>query len=299
MTSIIRPMSDVQIRPGKQDDLEAMWRILYENDMRGVENPPEFRPPLTLRHHLATGLIFAAESEGRVVGFCAGIVRQNLLYVTFAYIDPSFRGQSVGASLLNALLGSVNTPNKQLVSTHNMSAVSLYLRSGFRPIGQLTYLGVESARLTELARSSVELEEAKVGDPDLIDWDARLSGRRRPEDFAHWADVENARFFWFTHAGERVGYATARINSQAVFGNDQISFGPVGIVEGREVEAISSLVRWGANEQPRLELISFFGSPALPCLLDSGFRIEYLCSFMGCGATTANRSGYFPSDWEF
>ena len=57
----------------------------------------------------------------------------------------------------------------------------------------------------------MEIIEADASDTALLDWDARVSGRPRPQDLEFWVREEKAIPLWFRMRGQIVGYGYVRL----------------------------------------------------------------------------------------
>ncbi len=96
--------------------------------------------------------------------------------------------------------------------------------------------------------------EGQPGDPALVEWDAQIGGRRRPEDHAYWVEATRARPLWFRRGGAVVGYGYAQTyNPEALWHPDAITLGPIGAHSPEDAPACTrAAARWA---QPRADAV--------------------------------------------
>lgn len=146
----------VRIRKATEADIPAVVRLLRElfvNELRhGYDPTLDANFPATpfvreryrssLRARLRTLLV--AESRGRVVGYCYGVIsaplrfrkgRPRVAELVHLVVDPKTRGRGVGTALIEAFLEWTRakgvTRAKLVVSAPNRRAWTLYRRAGF------------------------------------------------------------------------------------------------------------------------------------------------------------------------
>jgi hypothetical protein len=159
----------------------------------------------------------------------------------------------------------------------------LYVRSGLRPRWPHVSLRADLAQLCALPSADVEVIEASAEDPELVRWDAEISGRQRPEDHAYWVRRRGGVPLWFARRGQRVGYGVLQTHSDDLLRSpDAVTMGPIGTrVRDDAGACVQAAVRW-AREHAKVARISVTGPhPALALLLGVGFRVtavETFCS---------------------
>ena len=178
-----------QFRLAREADLEPMYDVFYQNEIRGEENPPALDgvPPY-LPHVLRSGKLVVAEQDGKILGYAGAITRDNITYLTDLFVRPDVQSGRIGQRLLELAL-----PQDGLVhctaSSTDMRALSLYIRAGMQPQWPLFTLRLEKpARASQGGNAEIEVGEADPADPELVGWDTRVSGRSRLVDQQFWVD---------------------------------------------------------------------------------------------------------------
>jgi ribosomal protein S18 acetylase RimI-like enzyme len=98
-----------------------------------------------------------AIKDGRMVGFIAGDVRrgEGLAWIATVAVLPEYRGQGIGAALLQACENEITVKNIRLcVRPSNEVAIRLYERFGYERVGEWTgyYQDGEAALVMEKKR---------------------------------------------------------------------------------------------------------------------------------------------------
>lgn len=287
---------DLVIRHATASDLPRLWEIRAATEAPDPADPPPAGPPsLTLGHLARTATLLLAERDGRVVGFGGRADRSGVAFLTDLFVDPALQSTAVGKTLLRELFQEAGRKRMTLAST-DARAVSLYTRAGMTPRWPNFDLVADSAGLQLRQERNVTLRPADPLDPTFLDWDFAVGKRRRPQDFAFFRDAQDASFFWVVAGGETVGYAVVRRDS--VFGgpDDTLTVGPVG---GRTAAASRAgtlaAVAWAQTRASRLEISAPGPHPALPTLLEVGFRIHYIGTFCASPAVRLNPGRYIAS----
>ena len=108
-----------------ESSVRATHHFLKEEDI-------EYFKPLILNTYLdAVELRCARNNENKIIGFL-GVAEQQLQML---FIDPEYRGEKIGKSLLNYSIENLNV-TKVDVNEQNEQAVGFYKHCGFEIIGR-------------------------------------------------------------------------------------------------------------------------------------------------------------------
>jgi hypothetical protein len=152
-----------------------------------------------------------------------------------------------------------------------------------RPRWPHIQLRTNLADLGGFPSQQIDVIEAADGDAEFIEWDAEISGRRRPQDHAYWIRWRGGVPLWLVRRDRRVGYAVAQTRSDDLLSHpDAVTLGPIGTLRREDaVACVLAAVDW-ACQRSAIARISLTGPhPALARLLEVGFRIvevETFCS---------------------
>jgi GNAT superfamily N-acetyltransferase len=272
--------SSLVVRPASAGDLEALWSIRYADEVAGDPDPPEPGPvPAYLGHVLATGQLLVAERDGQVVGFAGLVRRGETAFLTDLFVDPARQSGAVGRTLLRAILPAGGATPLTLSST-DPRALALYTRAGMRPRWPNVLLEAESAKLGRLDSTGIEIVEAEADDPSFVGWDAKASGRPRPEDVAFWLREEAGVPLWIRRAGAVVGYAIVRRGAGRLWHPEAVTIGPIGVRRLEDAAGcVAAVVDWARSRGSYLEIAVPGPHPALAPLLEARFRIVYVETF--------------------
>lgn len=107
---------------------------LWESSVRAThhflkEEDIEYYKPLILNTYLDAVELRCIRNNGKIVGFL-GVADQNL---EMLFIDPEYRGQKIGKTLLNYSISQLNV-TKVDVNEQNEQAVGFYKHCGFETI---------------------------------------------------------------------------------------------------------------------------------------------------------------------
>src|SRR5437764_15200879 len=98
-------MTAIDLRRGTQEDLPESYYVFYENEVAGDPNPPPLGEVSScLRHVFATGELYVAERDGRIVGFAALITRGPVAYLTDLFVRRAEQSGGIGSALLQRIL---------------------------------------------------------------------------------------------------------------------------------------------------------------------------------------------------
>jgi GNAT superfamily N-acetyltransferase len=308
------------IRPATAGDLDQVYEIWHRAETQGFPDPPPRggRPPI-FQHEFETGEMYVAEDRGRILGYTAFIRRDQVIYLSEFYVWDDVQSSGIGKALLGQVLSrgrrepSLNEPRGTGVrsaglgrrstcctlSSADPRALGLYIRAGMQPRWPHFLLYADGNHLAELPRRDIEIAPAEPDDPELARWDADAGGRHRPQDHAYWIAGCGATPLWLSRGGETVGYGYVqrRNHEIALWYPKALSLGPVGARSAAAaLDCACAIVAWAAVRAPALALGVPAAHPCLPVLLDAGFRITYVETFVStAGDFPADPACYLPS----
>jgi GNAT superfamily N-acetyltransferase len=274
--------TDVTIRRVHTGDLANLYDIWYRMEVGDNPNPPPHRGILPDHQHiLDTGTMYLAERNGAPIGFAGAITRGNVTFLTDLFVQPRSQSSGVGAQLLNHALPAYDHRIRCTVSSNDVRALSLYVRADMRPQWPNFLLRCASDSLHVLPESSVEVVEGSDDDPEIVSWDAAISGRVRPQDHVYWMVQEGGIPLWFRRRGKTVGYAYVRLNAGTLWQPDAVRIGPVGAHTPEDAEAcVFGAVRWAAAHAKVIRIDVPGPHISLASLLNAGFIITYVETFV-------------------
>jgi GNAT superfamily N-acetyltransferase len=268
------------IRPADEVDLPAAYDAFYQTEVLGDPNPPPPGSNAELLHVFRTGRVYVAEIDGRIAGYGAAISRDDHDYLTDLFVQPGLQSSGLGKLLLDYTLPPAVGRVRSTISSSDHRAHGLYIRHGLRPRWPHYNLALRGAPENPWPEDDVSMLETRPDDPDLLLWDARLSGRQRPLDLEYWAREQRAVPFWFERGGRRVGYGLVRLRAGTMSHPDSCEVGPLGVEHQDDaVVCVVAAVRWAAEHAPRIMVNLPGPHPALALLLGIGFRITYVETF--------------------
>jgi GNAT superfamily N-acetyltransferase len=274
------------IRAATPDDLPAVNALYYNNEVdAGDDWAPPRRELSCFEHELRTGTMMVAERDGEALGFASSIRRGDVTYLAELFIHPERQSWGIGQALLRAVL-----PEEGICCTlasRDFRALALYTRAGMQPQWPHIWLRAASDEIGEMAVGGVEVVEAGTEAAEVEDWDAEISGRRRPEDVAYWLRAGQAVPVWFRRGSETLGYAYIQMRSPFSLWMPEASFiGPLGVRAAQDAAAcVAAAVRWVAPRTSDVRLAVPGPHPALPSLLDAGLQIVYVETFCSSAAS--------------
>lgn len=301
------------IRPAAAPDLDQVHEIWYRAEIEDFPHPPpRGEVPPIFRHELDTGEVYLADDGGRILGFTAIIRRDPVAYLAELYVRADAQSSGIGQALLSRVLPRADCmassddhpgPGREAVcctlSSTDPRALALYIRAGMQPRWPHFLLYADSSRLPELPPTGVDIVPARPGDPDLVRWDAGVGGRHRPQDHAYWVAEAGATPLWFVRGGESIGYGYVqrRNHEVALWHPEALTLGPIGASSAATaLVCTQAAVGWAAERAPTLALGVPAAHPSLPVLLEAGFRITYVETFVSTTpAAPADPACYLPS----
>jgi hypothetical protein len=184
------------------------------------------------------------------------------------------------------------------IASSDPRAAALYIRAGMRPRWPNFWLRAESARLHPRAPAEVAVVAANPVDTALLEWDAALAGRRRPEDLAYYVRECAAVALWFERGERRLGYGyVQRRSPESLWYPDAYTLGPIGAYTPADAAAcVLAAVEWACSRAEVLRVAVPGPHPALPQLLEAGFHIVDLETFLtSAEEPLADGERYLPS----
>ena len=269
------------IRAAQQTELSHIYEVFYHNEVRESLQPPALgEPPAYLHHVLETGILSVAEQEGAILAYAGAITRGAVTFLTDVFVHPTHQSGHLGKTLLHTVL-----PADELVhctlSSSDPRALALYIRAGMRPQWPSFALRLEQPRQEWPLPSQVEVIEADQEDAALVEWDARISGRLRPLDHAFWVREQRAVPLWFRRGDQIVGYGYIRLLAGTLWHPRACALGPIGVNAAEDASAcILAAVYWASQRADTLSIEVPGPHPCLAPLLERGFRISYVDTFV-------------------
>ncbi|TMK84264.1 MAG: GNAT family N-acetyltransferase [Actinobacteria bacterium] len=273
------------MRRGTEADLPGVAEVWYRCEVEDVGSIPPLTPePDLFRHDLERGELHVASVDGTVAAFSASAVRGRVRFLTELFVRPDLQERGLGRVLLDEAMPADGLTHATL-SSRDPRAVALYARSGMTPRWPHFVLAQAEAPGGPLdARSSVAVVPA--GEDQVEEWvdaDEAVSGRRRPEDLEYWRHTRAASPIWFHRAGMGIGYGLIQLATpQSLWVPDGAHVGPLGVEDPGDLASCAlAAVEVARDRGAREVVVGVPGpSPALPVLLDAGFRIRYVELFM-------------------
>lgn len=268
-------------RPAHETDLRPAYEVFYQNEVLDSPHPPSPGDvPSYLRHVFQTGTIYVAEHDGKVLAFAGAITRANITFLTDLFVQPAHQSDQLGKTLLHSVL-----PQDDLVhctmSSSDPRALALYIRAGMRPQWPHFALRLEKPTHEMPLTAGMEIIEADPGDPALVRWDAQISGRLRPVDHRYWVREQRAIPLWFRRQGQIVGYGYIRLGAGTLWYPQACTLGPIGVSTPEDATAcVLAAVNWALQQADVLRIDVPGPHPCLAALLERGFRITYVDTFV-------------------
>jgi len=274
------------IRPAVEAELQAVFEVFYQNEL--LDNPQlplQGDIPPYLSHVLQTGTLYVAEENGRIIGFAGAITRGNISFLTDLFVLPSSQSGRLGKTLLQTVLPQDNLIHCTL-SSSDPRALALYIRARMRPWWPHFALQLDKPSHERLLARDMEIIEAHASDPALLDWDARASGRPRPDDLEFWVREERAVPAWFRRRGQIVGYGYVRFGADSNSKSQPCRLGPLGAGTPEDATAcVLAAVDWVMQRAEKVHVDVPGPHPCLAPLLEHGFHIISFDTFVSSAVT--------------
>ncbi|MEU8268032.1 GNAT family N-acetyltransferase [Sphaerisporangium sp. NPDC049002] len=256
------------------------------------------------------GTLLVGEVDGRVVGFGGVIRRGEVSHLGDLFVLPDHQSSGIGRTILSRLLPS-DTPRVTFASD-DPRALGLYIRQGMRPVCPLIYLihhpgedsgprgsGVRDEKAPDgpSARGPLAGPRAEAGGPssmreasmreagvrEAVKLDARISGGDRAGALAWYAGLPGV-----TVHVTGGGYAFARRTVE------DLEVGPVG---GETPQDCADAVFAAVAAHPGVDEVQVAVPgvhPLLPRLLDAGWEIDDMDTFMSTEPGLVRLDRYLP-----
>lgn len=273
-------------RPAYEADLAPIYEVFYQNEVLDSPHPPSpGNTPPYLRHVLQTGTLYVAEQNGLVLAYAGAITRGNISFLTDVFVRPGQQSGQLGKTLLHSVL-----PQDGLihftVSSSDPRALALYIRAGMRPYWPHFALRLEKPTQEMPLNTDMEIIEADPADPELVRWDAQISGRMRPIDLLYWVREERAVPLWFRRQGQTVGYGYIRWGAGTLWHPQACILGPIGVHSPEDAtDCVLAAVNWASRQAEVLYIDVPGPHPCLATLLENGFRIIFVDTFVSTAST--------------
>lgn len=260
---------------------------------------PEGAFPVVLQHVLQTGRMAVAGVEGRVAGFSASVVRGDVSFLSYLFVDPAMQSAGMGQALLAEVMPHDGTIHAT-VSSPDPRALGLYVRHGMVTVWPVFGLRADVASLSDLPVSTATVRPADPADLDIVARDAAVSGRSREDDHHHWMHDMGGVAFDLERRGRRVGYGYLQVGSNsadAAFRAGHVRIGPLGIEdEASAFDCVLAAVAFAREFGARLDIMMPGVHPATGALLEAGFRIAEIDTFLtAAGQPLLDGTRYVPS----
>jgi GNAT superfamily N-acetyltransferase len=274
------------IRPANEAELPSVFEVLYQNEL--LDNPQLPLPidiPPYLSHVLQTGTLYVAEEDSRILAFAGAITRGDISFLTDLFVLPSSQSGKLGKTLLQTVLPQDNLIHCTL-SSSDQRALALYIRAGMRPWWPHFALRIESPTQTWSLAPEMEIIEADSSDLALLRWDARISGRPRPQDLQFWVREERAIPLWFLRRGRIVGYGYVRFGAENHSKSPSCTLGPMGADTPEDATAcVLAAVHWALQRAGEIHIDIPGPHPCLTTLLERGFHIQSFDIFVSSASS--------------
>ncbi len=276
----------VNFRPAHEHDLRSMYEVFYQNEVLDSLNPPAMGDtPAYLQHILQKGTMYVAEQDGEVQAFAGAITRGTVTFLTDLFVRPTQQSNNLGRTLLRAVL-----PQSTLIhcteSSSDPRALALYIREGMHPQWPLFALRLQKPARKIASIHEVEIVEANANDPELIRWDAQISGRLRPSDHQFWVQQQRAIPLWFRRHKQIIGYGYVQVGAGTLWYPEACTLGPIGVSNPEDAApCVLATVHFAVQKADVIRIDVPGPHPALAALLERGFHITDVDTFMSSATT--------------
>ena len=108
--------SNINIREMTDEDIDVV--LALDKKIVGEDRAITYRDPLTFYLGAELSVSFAAEIEGKVIGFALGRLRDPYMgWIQTVAVDPEYRHQGIGAQLVQALIDRCRSRGARTVHT--------------------------------------------------------------------------------------------------------------------------------------------------------------------------------------
>lgn len=266
------------LRPAVQEDLPLLTRIW----LRAEQIPDEvsLRVPTVLLHMSTTGMLVVAEVNGMLAGFGSSFIRSNVRFMGQLFIDPGEQSAGVGRALMEAVMPH-DGAELSTVASPDRRAVSLYTRHGMFPLWPVYGLSAEKATIRSVPDSDVVVVP---GGPEVVQLDAEIGGRHRPEDLDYLTTSRGGMPLRFERDGRTIGYGYLQVMRESADELDDLEtvrIGPLGVHEASDMtDCIRAAMRAALELGSKVSVLTPGPGDAFRELLDLGFQIRFGDTFM-------------------
>ncbi len=258
-------------RSATSADIPAAARLFVESvrDLALRNGLPDHAPSAEsiepwYQHLRETGLFEVAMEGDTLLSFAAGIVRDDLFFLSMFWTKPGRQGQGIGGPLLDRVWAQAEERGAAVFSVWSsidFAALGTYLKRGMRPIGPvLTFGGTPKALEDILPAEVVPLDAAIASNVDQA-----VRGTARPVDHAFFMKEKSvARLV--CRGAQTLGYFYAH----------EGRVGPAAWLDDRDARAVLGAAVREAALQTKSITLSIPGPNrlALDLAVDAGLRIE-------------------------
>lgn len=266
-----RPVREEEIPETADVFLTALADMYRRN---GVLQPLTPRPVVEInyRHIYRTGIFQVAELEGRIVGICHAIVREQLWFLSGFWVLPEAQQHGVGGALFKRVREEGESQGATIFftwSSIDQGAMGGYMKRGMLPGYQILTFGGPVVSLPEQAES-YQVEPLDLSEAMRLDEQVR--GVRREVDHRFWLDESGHQGHQLVRSGRVVGYY--------YFVSDVV--GPAAWGEDADAEAlICAASRMASSKTGHLRLmIPGINHKALRFALRAGLRLVGYSHFL-------------------
>ncbi|HEX5013795.1 MAG TPA: GNAT family N-acetyltransferase [Candidatus Limnocylindrales bacterium] len=277
------------IRPGREDDVEAIEMVLLAHD-EGPAGEPRVAPGAYhryFRHLLTRGTVVVAEAGSSIVGFGASVDTGRAVHLADLFVLPDAIGEGIGRRLVEAVYPE-GRPRTTFASD-DPRAMHLYVGLGMTPLWPNFYLTGTASRLPPTAGAvavDVSWEEAAALE---LAW----TGIDRSADYRLWSQRPGNRWFVVRGTDEAIaaGVSRARIRGSGRW-LDRLIPGP-----GTDpTTAIVAALSHAADDDGVIGACVMGPNPALkPLLVECGFRIADRDTFMATDPELLDPRGIYDT----
>jgi acetyltransferase (GNAT) family protein len=299
-------MTGYQTRRAVESDLSRLYDIWYSDEIAGEEDTPAPGPPLSsLAYSLAHGdMRVAVDATGAIAGFGAShtwpAAGSHLTYLADLFVARDIQSRGAGQAILSAL--PMGEGARCVMASRDPRAAALYIRWGMLPRWPNYWLAADTPdvahRLGGLPGDQLTITPADMADPELARWDGACCGFERLDDLRWLVESRDALPFWLARGGERLGYAFVQRRCPELLWRPQSwIIGPVGALAPEDAAScVGAITRFAAQRAPTLRLAVPGPHPTLSPLIEAGFLIVYLETFLASeGAPPFDPTRYLPS----
>jgi ribosomal protein S18 acetylase RimI-like enzyme len=299
-------MTGIQTRRAVESDLPRLYDIWYHDEIAGEEDTPPSGPPLSgFAHSLERGeMRVAVDGNGAIMGFGAtqtwAATSGPLTYLSDLFVASDTQSHGAGQALLSAL--PMGQGARCVMASRDPRATALYIRWGMRPQWPNYWIAADTPnvahRLDLLPGAKLAVTLADLDDPELARWDLESCGFERSHDLRWMVERRDAQPLWLTRGGERMGYAfVQRRCNELLWRPKSWIIGPVGARTPEDAAScVGAVIRYAAERAPTIRLAVPGSHPILAPLVEAGFLIVYLETFLASeGAQPFDPALYLPS----